>query len=202
MVVALGDGRSVPAEPFTTPAVCIEDRAVDVGSRRFEPAEERGAEVERDHGIVIDDRDDIAVGVEDPRGGIRCVAFRGDALVPIVIRIGRILELDLLEPWVLAGWLVEMAVDTDISWLGHWTSPFGSIQRTGSFGLPFQDTSKMFGARALSHCETRRRPKHTCFGGLPSIRARGGVSANAVANFEPPGKSDELSRSSIVTPYL
>ena len=41
------------------------------------------------------------------------VALGGDALVPVVVRIGRVLDLDRLEPGVLARRLVEVPVDAD-----------------------------------------------------------------------------------------
>ena len=45
--------------------------------------------------------------------GVRAVALRGDALVPVVVRVRRVLRLHRLQPRVLARRLIEMAVDAD-----------------------------------------------------------------------------------------
>jgi hypothetical protein len=81
----------------------------------LQPGEEGGAEVEADPGVVVDDPADHLLVVEDARGGVRLVALVGDPLVPVVERVGRILQLDVLEPGVFPGGLIEMAVDADVS---------------------------------------------------------------------------------------
>jgi hypothetical protein len=53
--------------------------------------------------------------VENAGGQVRSVALGRDALVPIVIRVCRILQLYLLEPWIFAGRLIEMAMNAKIS---------------------------------------------------------------------------------------
>ena len=52
--------------------------------------------------------------VKDARGGIRRVTLGGDALVPIVIRVGGVLQFDRFQPGILARRLIEMAVNADV----------------------------------------------------------------------------------------
>ena len=46
---------------------------------------------------------------------VGCVAFLGNPFVPIMVRMGGFLMFDGLEPGILAGRLIKMPVDTDIS---------------------------------------------------------------------------------------
>ena len=114
MMVGVRDGRTVPVEPFAPFAVGGEDRAIDVRCFLLQPAKQGWTEIEADPRIVVDDADDAATRVEDAGPGIRPVAFGGDPLVPVVVRIRRVLELHDLEPRVLPRWLVEVSVDTDV----------------------------------------------------------------------------------------
>ena len=95
--------------------VGVLDHAVGAGSEVFEPAEQGGAEVEAHARVVVDDADDLAVVVDDAGGAVGGVALGGDALVPVVVGGGGVLELDGFEPGVLAGRLVEVAVDAEIA---------------------------------------------------------------------------------------
>ena len=104
-------------------AVGVEDRGVDFGRFGFEPGEQSGAEVEADAGVVVDQLDDAVVAVDDPRYRVGRVALGGDALVPVVIGIGRVLQLDGFEPGVFPGRLVEVAVDADLAFHENLISP-------------------------------------------------------------------------------
>ena len=57
--------------------------------------------------------------VQNPRGAVGRVAFRGDALVPIVVGSGGILKLDRFQPRILARWLIEVAVNAKIAVFVH-----------------------------------------------------------------------------------
>src|SRR5207249_2542767 len=94
-------------------AVRREDLAVDLGRLALEPGEERGPDVERDLLEVVDDVEDAVVVVHPARGRVGRVALRRDALVPVVERRRRVLDLDGLEPRILARRLVEVSVDGD-----------------------------------------------------------------------------------------
>ena len=79
----------------------------------MQPPEQRGAEVEAHAGVVVDDADDLVLEVGDAGGAVGGVALGGDAVVPVVIGRGGVLDLDGLEPGVFARRLVEVAVDAD-----------------------------------------------------------------------------------------
>ena len=53
--------------------------------------------------------------VGDARGAVGGVTLGGDALVPVVIGGGGVLDLDGFEPGIFAGRLVEVAVDADVA---------------------------------------------------------------------------------------
>ncbi len=113
VVVGLGHGAPVAAEAGAALLVRVEDGLVDLGARLLHPGQERRPGVEADRGVVVDDVDDPVLGVEDAGRGVRRVALGRHPLVPVVEGRGRVLDLDLLEPGVLARRLVEVAVDRD-----------------------------------------------------------------------------------------
>ena len=113
VVVDLGDRVAVTAPGRPAPPVGLENLRVDVRAMALEPGGERRTDVEGDLLVVVDDVEDAIIGPDAPRGGVRRVALGGHALVPVVPRVGRGLGLDRLEPGVLAGRLVEVAVDGD-----------------------------------------------------------------------------------------
>ena len=78
---------------------------MDVRTLRLEPGHERGTDVEGQGGEVVDDVQDPVLGVHAPGGGVGRVALRGDPRVPVVVRGGRVLGLDALEPgFSRGGW--------------------------------------------------------------------------------------------------
>src|SRR5437762_7558593 len=113
MVVDLGDGVAVAAPRGRARPVRRDDLGVDVGPVAVEPGQECGTRVERDLFEVVDDVEDAILAVHAPRGRVGRVALGGDPLVPVVERRCRVLHLDGFEPGVLAGRLVEVAVDDD-----------------------------------------------------------------------------------------
>ena len=119
VVIGLRHGRSVAGELFLALPVGVDEAAISVGRVFGRPGEQRRAEVEADFGIVVDDARDALLVVENAGGQIGRVAFGGDALIPIVIRISGILQFDLLKPWILARRLIEMAMNTKISLTSH-----------------------------------------------------------------------------------
>ena len=90
--------------------VGIEDLPVHLGRMPLQPGEQRGAEVEGEMDVVVDDVDDAPLGVLQPRGAVGAVALGGDALVPVVERRRGVLHLDFLDPGILARRLVEVSV--------------------------------------------------------------------------------------------
>ena len=118
VVVGLGHGGAVAGEASLALGVGGDDLLVHVWGFVLEPFEERGPEVVADASVVVSDLADPALFVKDARAGVGAVALGGDALVPVVVGMSGILELDGFEPGVLAGGLVEVAVDADVA-IGH-----------------------------------------------------------------------------------
>ena len=67
------------------------------GAKDFKPGEQRRSEIKADPRVIADDIRDALLIVEDPRGCIRRVTFGRYTLVPVVIGMGRILDLDCLQ---------------------------------------------------------------------------------------------------------
>ena len=113
VVVDLGEGGAVSAVALGADFVGVEDHAVGAGGFVLEPTEEGGAEVVAHPGIVVHDADDFVFLIGDAGGPVGGVALGGDAVVPVVIGGGGVLDFDGFEPGVFAGGLVEVAVDAD-----------------------------------------------------------------------------------------
>ncbi len=112
--VALRDG--VPLSPRLGAAlVRLDDAGVDLGPGPLQPGQQGRAEVERQVKVVVDDVEDPVLRPLEAGGAIGAVALRGDATVPVVEWLGAVLDLDGLDPRVLAGRLVEMAVKAEQS---------------------------------------------------------------------------------------
>src|ERR1043166_8164072 len=86
-----------------------------VGLRRvaFHPREQRRTKVQSDAGIVIDDLPDVALFVGNAGRSVGRIAFRRDALIPVVVGIGGLLAFHGLKPRVYPRRLVEMSVNAD-----------------------------------------------------------------------------------------
>jgi len=115
VVVDLGERGAMVGVERGAGLVGVLNHAVGAGSEVFEPAEQGGAEVEAHARVVVDDAGDLVLVVDDAGGAVGGVTLGGNALVPIVIGGGGFLELYGLKPRVLAGGLVEMTVDTEVS---------------------------------------------------------------------------------------
>ncbi len=127
VVVDLGHGGAVAAVALRAGLVGVEDHAVGAGGFVVQPAEEGGAEVEAHPRVVVHDADDLVLLVGDAGGAVGGVALGGDAVVPVVVGGGGVLDLDGFEPGVLARRLVEVAVDADEA------RGFGGCVRLGDF---------------------------------------------------------------------
>ena len=114
VVVNLSECGAVSSEALRGGRVGVEDHAVAAGGEVLQPAQKGGAEVEAHPRIVIEDADDLILLVGDARGAVGGVALRGDALVPVMVGRGGVLDFDGFEPRIFARRLVEVAVDADI----------------------------------------------------------------------------------------
>jgi hypothetical protein len=101
-------------------------RRQDVRRVARQVGQERGPEVPAHARVVVDDLDDLAFAVDDPRRGVGPIALGGDPRVPVGERRRGRLRIDLVEPRVLARRLIEVTVDADVA--GH-DAPSGSATR-------------------------------------------------------------------------
>ena len=113
VVVNLRHGGAVASKVLLALPVGLAHHRVGQGRFLFHPGEQRRPEVEAHPRVVVGDAQDAVLAVHDAGGAVRRIALRRDALIPIVIRLGRILCLDGLEPGVLARRLIEVSVNTD-----------------------------------------------------------------------------------------
>ena len=114
VVVDLGQSRAMAGK--TKPAFAIggQDGGVGLGIGTFQPGQERGAEIEAYAREIIDNTGDSIVTVEDAGCGIGSVALRRDPFVPVVVRIGRVLDLDGFQPGILPRRLIKMTVNANV----------------------------------------------------------------------------------------
>src|SRR5579862_4574697 len=103
------------AKSFLAQVICLQDGPIHGRRVHFHPGEQRGAKVEAYGRIVVEHRGDIAVAVEQAGCSVWRVTLRGDALVPIVIGIGGVLQFNRLERGVFARRLIEVAVNTYVA---------------------------------------------------------------------------------------
>src|SRR6266511_2268074 len=106
-------------EPLLAFAVSLQDSLVGLGSLPLEPGQQCRAKVETDARIVVDDLRDPALPIQNPRSAVRPVALRGNAFIPVVVRLGGVLGLDRLQPWVFAWRLIKMTMNADKTLHGH-----------------------------------------------------------------------------------
>src|SRR5262249_21168248 len=106
------------AETLLALAVGVENGAIHLGCVPGHPREERWAEVEADAGVVVDNPRDAAARVQNACRRAWSVALSGDALVPVVIGIGRLLQFNGFQPRVFPWRLVEVPVNADVPFHG------------------------------------------------------------------------------------
>ena len=100
-------------------AIAFDDSVEHFRRPFLHPVEERRPEVKAHPGVVVAQARDLVIAVQQSCPAVGRVAFARDALIPIVERRRRILDLDGLQPRVFARRLIEMAVDADVSRLAH-----------------------------------------------------------------------------------
>jgi len=113
VVVDLRDGVAVTVARRHARPIGLDHLCVHVRPLAGQPRAEGRAHVEGDLLEVVDDVEDLVVLVDASGRGVRRVALGGYPVVPVVVRGRRVLHFDRFEPGVLAGRLVEVAVDDD-----------------------------------------------------------------------------------------
>jgi len=116
---------------------------------QLHPRQQRGTVVETDLRIVVDDVLDDALSIEDAGRRVGRVAFSRNALVPIVIGMGRILDFNYFKPRILPRRLVEMPVYANMFLQG-------SIGSSQTSPLPFQLTFIRVDRTRLLHVQVSR----------------------------------------------
>src|SRR5260370_29230626 len=94
MVVRLRYGRTVTGASLAAAVVRFAQGLINLGSFLLDPGKQSRTEVEANPSVIVHQLHDALFTVEDPRLRIRCVALRRHPLVPIVIWVSGILQLD------------------------------------------------------------------------------------------------------------
>src|SRR5216684_3298979 len=94
-------------------AVCLEDARTGFRMCGFEPIQERGAKIETEVQVIVDDVIDSAAPIHDASESIRTIALGMNPFVPVVIWMRAVFAIDRTRPGVFARRLVEMGVNDD-----------------------------------------------------------------------------------------
>jgi len=86
VVIHLRDGVAMASVRFQAPAVGVQDRLVNPRIVSFDPVYEGGTEVEAEIPVIVHQIEDSILVVDKARGGVGPIAFKFNALVPVVIR--------------------------------------------------------------------------------------------------------------------
>ena len=113
MVVGLSQCGTVSGKAFPAFPVGFKDRFIHTGGMHLQPGQERGTEVEADLAVIVHDFNDLTLLVQYAGGRIGRVAFRGDALVPVMIRESGILKFDGFQPCIFTRRLIKVTMDAD-----------------------------------------------------------------------------------------
>ena len=111
MAIGLRDGVSVTTTSLAADDVGLENSAVGFGMMAFKPREQRGAKVETYLFVIVYRALDGLFRADNVRLSVGRVAFGMNALIPVVIRSGAKLALDISGPGILAWWLVKVSVN-------------------------------------------------------------------------------------------
>ena len=121
VVVGLGHRRTMAGEKPLAFAVGRQNRFIHRRTLLLHPRKQGGTKVEADLGIVVDDLQNAAIAIQNPRGAVGRITFRRDPLVPVVIRISRILVFHRFQPGIFPRRLVKVGMNADV--------PFHQVSR-------------------------------------------------------------------------
>ncbi|KUG20060.1 hypothetical protein ASZ90_010205 [hydrocarbon metagenome] len=102
VVVWLGDGRSVPGIPLLALSVCRNDCGMQIRLLPLQPRKKCRTGGEADLPIGIDKLQDPPLPIQDAGSSVRGVALGRDPLVPVMVGICGVLQIDPSGPRVLA----------------------------------------------------------------------------------------------------
>src|SRR5579884_2293199 len=114
MVVSLSNRRAMPRITLAALAISRQDLLIHVRFFVCQPCQQGGTEVEADPRVIVNDPLDVVVAVENARSCIWRIAFCGDAFIPVMKRIRRILKLNEFKPRILTWRLVEVTMNADV----------------------------------------------------------------------------------------
>jgi hypothetical protein len=114
MVVGLSHGGSAAGKYLLAFFIGINNSLIRFLVVFFHPGQQSGPKIEAYPCIIVDDIDDILFFIEDPGRGVGGITLGRNTLIPVMIGISGILDLDLSEPGVFPGGLIKMTVDADV----------------------------------------------------------------------------------------
>src|SRR5258706_13789822 len=114
MVVSLRNRRTVTRESFAAALIRFTQGFIRLGRFLGYPGKQCRSKIEADPAVIVHQLHDALFTVKDSRFCIGRITFRRHSLVPIVIWVSGILQLNGFELGILAGRLVEMSVYTEI----------------------------------------------------------------------------------------
>jgi hypothetical protein len=82
----------------------------------FQPRQKCGAKVETDMLVIVDNIFQASLVIQYPGMGVGLVAFLRDPFIPVMERMGGLLNFNLFQPGILTRWLVKVAMDADVPW--------------------------------------------------------------------------------------
>ena len=115
VVVHLRKGGTMAVKELAASPVASQDGGIGGRVGQLQPRQQRGPHIEAYLGIVVGNLADVALGIEYARSRIGGVAFKVDALVPVVKRRRAVLLLHSLQPGIFTRRLVEVPMDAYIS---------------------------------------------------------------------------------------
>jgi hypothetical protein len=121
MVIDLRDRIPVAQTPEAFP-VRFKDLLINERPLPLYPGKERGAKIETEERVVVEDIEDLSLSIDDPRIGIGPVTFEGDPFIPVMKRASALLTFNDLQPWILPWRLIEMAMNGHKGVFHLWSS--------------------------------------------------------------------------------
>ena len=119
MPICLSHGGTTPPSNCSALFVGLNDGLISGRICFFHPGKQSWTKIETDPGVIVDDVDDLLVVVQQAGCGIGGVAFKVDAVVPIVEWGCGVLSFHAFQPGIFTRRLVKMSVDAHVFFFFH-----------------------------------------------------------------------------------
>ncbi len=108
---------AVPAEPLLAEARSAAQDHLRRSAAPCHPASDSSVapKLKLIRRVVVQDADDLVLLVLDPRGPVRRITLGRNAVVPVMVRRRRFLQLHRFQPRILARRLVKVAMHADVA---------------------------------------------------------------------------------------